>query len=271
MNGCKTEEKEYQLKKMLKKYCGQDIGIAFSGGVDSSLLLAMACEAARETGKKVYAMTMDTVLQPQAELEAAKTVAENTGACHVVLKLDELAIPEIRNNPVDRCYLCKKALYTTMIQAARKKGAEIILEGSNEDDLHVYRPGIKAVRELGVKSPLADCHITKEEVRELAEKYEVPTAKRPSSPCLATRLPYGEKLDLGLLKRIDQAETFLRKQKYQNVRVRVHGNIARIEVDASQLERFIKEREIVVRELKSLGFIYLALDLEGFRSGSMDI
>lgn len=231
----------------------------------------MTCEAARETGKKVYAITMDTVLQPQAELEAAQAAAENTGACHMVLKLNELAEPEIRNNPVDRCYLCKKALYTRMTQTVREKGAEILLEGSNEDDLHVYRPGIKAVRELGVKSPLADCHITKAEVRYLAEKYKIPTAKRPSSPCLATRLPYGEKLDLALLKRIDKAETFIRKCGYQNVRVRVHGNIARIEIDDYEFQRFMKERETVLRELKSLGFVYLTLDLEGFRSGSMDI
>lgn len=266
----KNTDKKKMLQEQLEKYCRDDVCVAFSGGVDSSLLLVMACEAAEKTGSKVYAVTMDTVLHPKADLEIAKEVLAKTSAVHVVLTLDELATPEIRNNPVNRCYLCKKRLYTRMLEFAGQQGAKVLLDGSNEDDLHVYRPGLAAVRELGVKSPLADCGITKEEVRRLAAEYEVSVAKRPSSPCLATRLPYGAELDLGLLARIDEAEGCLRKMGYENVRVRVHGEVARLEVDVEAFGQMITQREAVTGQLKALGFKYVTLDLEGFRSGSMD-
>lgn len=265
-------DKKRQLQEQLAKYCKGDVCVAFSGGVDSSLLLVMACEAAEKTGSKVYAITMDTVLHPKADLEIAKAVLAKTSAIHVVLTLDELTTPEIRYNPVNRCYLCKKQLYTKMLEFAGQQGAETLLDGSNEDDLHVYRPGLAAVRELGVKSPLADCGITKAEVRRLAAEYDIPVANRPSSPCLATRLPYGAELDLGLLARIDEAEGCLREMGYENVRVRVHGEIVRLEVDVEAFGRMVEpcEREIVVERLKAMGFRYVTLDLEGFRSGSMD-
>lgn len=271
MNQELTEKKEKQLQKLLNELCREDTGIAFSGGVDSSLLLIMAWEQAKITGKKLYAFTMDTVLHPKGDLEAAKAVIQRTDAIHVILKVDELAVPEIQENPVNRCYLCKKELYSQMSVCAQQKGISALLEGSNEDDLYVYRPGIRAVKELGIRSPLAECHITKEEVRYLAKKYKLPVAERPSSPCMATRLPYGQKIDLELLRRIDQAESMLRDRGYKNVRVRVHGNIMRLEIDSCDLKRVIEEREILLPRLKEFGFGYLTLDLEGFRSGSMDI
>lgn len=266
-----TEEKEKRLKELLKKVCTNDVCIAFSGGVDSSLLLVMAWEQAKKTKKNLYAITMDTVLHPKADLEAAKRVIQKTNAIHVVLKLDELTVPQIKENPPDRCYLCKKELYSRMLIFAQEKGVKTILEGSNEDDLHVYRPGLKAIRELGIKSPLAECHITKEEVRYLAKKYQISVAERPSSPCLATRLPYGQEIDLDLLRRIDAAETMFRNAGYQNVRVRVHGKIMRLEVDPCDIVRVVQEREKILEELKKFQFGYLTLDLEGFRSGSMDV
>lgn len=264
-------DKKERLQEQLKNYCRQDVCVAFSGGVDSSLLLVMACEAAKAAGTTVYALTMDTVLHPRADLEIAKKVIEKTGAVHQVLTLDELAVPEIRSNPVNRCYRCKKELYTRMLAFAAKRQVPVLLEGSNEDDLHVYRPGLLAVRELGVKSPLADCGITKAEVRALAGEYHIPVADRPSAPCLATRLPYGTEIDLELLGRIDKAETHIRSMGYRNVRLRVHGNIARLEIDLSDFTRLLGDREKISAYLKELGFVYMTLDLEGFRSGSMDI
>lgn len=145
-----------------------------------------------------------------------------------------------------------------------------MLEGSNEDDLHVYRPGLQAVKELGVVSPLADCGITKAEVRVLAAEYDIPVANRPSAPCLATRLPYGAELDLELLKRIDEAENYLKNFGWRNVRLRVHGEITRLEVDKEVFTEVLEHREVIIKHLKDMGFRYVTLDLEGFRSGSMD-
>lgn len=266
-----TAEKKKILQDQLEQYAMQDVCVAFSGGVDSSLLLVMACEAAAKMGKKVYAVTMDTVLHPKADLDIAKKVLAKTNAIHEILTMDELAVPEMHNNPKKRCYFCKKALYTRMLDFAREKGAEVLLEGSNEDDLHVYRPGLQAVKELGVKSPLADCGVTKAEVRTLAAEYEIPTANRPSAPCLATRLPYGAEIDLELLKRIDAAEMYLKGFGWRNVRLRVHGTITRLETDIDTFPEVILHKDEVIQKLKELGFKYITLDLEGFRSGSMDL
>ena len=265
------KEKKDNLKSIFAQCASEDMCVAFSGGVDSSLVLVMACEAAKSTGKKVYALTMDTILHPKADLEIAKKVLSGTTAEHVVITMDELAVPEIRNNPVNRCYLCKKAIFSRMLTFAKEKGISLMLEGSNEDDLHVYRPGLAAVRELGVKSPLADCHMTKAEVRALAEEYKIPVADRPSAPCMATRLPYGAEIDLELLKRIDTAEETLRAMGLKNVRVRVHGDILRLEVDAESILNVVEHRREIMDHLKKVGCPYVTLDLEGFRSGSMDI
>lgn len=266
-----TGEKKRELKDYLENICSRDVCVAFSGGVDSSLLLVMACEAAQKTGALVYALTMDTVLHPRADVEIARQVLAKTTAIHKILTLDELAVPEIRRNPKDRCYLCKKELYSRMLDFAKEKQVPVLLEGSNEDDLHVYRPGLQAVRELGVRSPLADCGLTKAEVRLLAAEYKIPVADRPSSPCLATRLPYGAEIDLQLLHRIDRAEEALRNAGFGNVRVRVHDQIARLELDPEQFPKLMEKRTWVVEMLKALDFPYATLDLEGFRSGSMDL
>lgn len=265
------QTKKELLRERMKEYCRNDVCVAFSGGVDSSLLLVLACEAAEKSGAKVYALTMDTVLHPKADLEIAQKVLARTTAVHEVLHMDELAVPEIRFNPVNRCYLCKKELYSKMLRFASDKGIDTLLEGSNEDDLHVYRPGLRAVRELGVKSPLAECGMTKAEVRLLASEYSIPVADRPSAPCLATRLPYGTEIDPDLLKRIDRAEEAIRELGFRNVRVRVHGEIARLEVDVQDFPAVLEHQKELLTILKAGGFPYLTLDLEGFRSGSMDI
>lgn len=259
------------LKEKIRELAEEDICVAFSGGVDSSLLLKMACEASFHTGKKVYAVTMDTVLHPQTDLYTAEAVAKETGAEHVVLHINELTDARIKNNPRERCYLCKKALYTKMEEFARSKNISVLIDGTNEDDLHVYRPGLKAVRELGVYTPLADCGLTKKEVRKLAEEYGISVAERPSSPCLATRLPYGAEIDLALLKRIDRGEEYLRSLGFGDVRLRVHGEILRMEINQEDFPYVLEKREKLLPNLKKVGCSYITLDMEGFRSGSMDI
>ena len=158
-----------------------------------------------------------------------------------------------------------------MKELAREKNISVLIDGTNEDDLHVYRPGLKAVRELGVHTPLADCKMTKKEVRELAGEYGISVAERPSSPCLTTRLPYGAEIDLTLLEKVDRGEEYLRSLGFGDVRLRVHGTILRLEIDPEDFPRILEKREEILLNLKEVGCPYITLDIEGFRSGSMDI
>lgn len=260
-----------QLQQVFADYAKEDLCLAFSGGVDSSLLLKIACEAAEKTGSKVYAVTFNTRLHPACDLEIASRVARELHAVHEVISIDELEQEAIRNNPANRCYLCKKQLFTTLKQFAGERNIKRILDGTNEDDMHVYRPGIQALKELGIISPLADLHITKEEVKELAAGYHLSVASRPSTPCMATRLPYNTPIDYGLLEKIAKGEAFLRDLIGGNVRLRLHGDIARIEIDKQSFEIILKNCETITDTLKGYGFQYITFDLEGFRSGSMDI
>lgn len=264
-------KRKKQLMNIITEHAKENLCVAFSGGVDSSLVLVLACEAAKHSGKKVYAVTMDTVLHPKADLRIAKEVLEKTNAIHQIISIDELSLPEIRFNPMNRCYLCKKALYSRMLDFAKEKGVSTLLEGSNEDDQHVYRPGLLAIRELGIKSPLAACGFTKAEVRALAAEYDIPVADRPSAPCLATRLPYGAEIDLKLLGRIEAGEEHLKSLGLKNVRIRVHRDLLRLEADPEAFPYLLENRENVIKELKKVGCPYITLDMEGFRSGSMDV
>lgn len=259
------------LHYRMRELASEDICLAFSGGVDSSLLLKLAADAAAETGKRVYAVTFDSRLHPSCDLEIARRVAGELGGIHQVIKVDELEQEEIRFNPVNRCYLCKRHLFMTLKDLAQEKGVRWILDGTNEDDMHVYRPGIHALRELGIISPLAELHITKEMVKEMAAEYNISVASRPSTPCMATRLPYNTKIDYEVLERIAHGEEYLKSVLGGNVRLRLHGQIARLEVNQSAFPSLLEMREEVVRRLKMLGFTYVTLDMEGFRSGSMDV
>ena len=259
------------LQTRMRELVSEDICLAFSGGVDSSLLLKVAADAAAETGKKVYAVTFDSRLHPSCDLRIARQVAGELGGIHQVMEVDELEQEEIRMNPVNRCYLCKRHLFMTLKKLAGEKGIRRILDGTNEDDMHVYRPGIRALKELGIISPLAELHITKEAVKGMASEYGISVASRPSTPCMATRLPYNTRIDYDVLDRIAQGEAYLRDVLPGNVRLRLHGGIARLEVDNEAFARLLDMRADVVRQLKGLGFTYVALDLEGFRSGSMDV
>ena len=252
------------LQARMRELVSEDICLAFSGGVDSSLLLKVAADAAAETGKKVYAVTFDSRLHPSCDLRIARQVAGELGGIHQVMEVDELEQEEIRMNPVNRCYLCKRHLFMTLKKLAGEKGVRRILDGTNEDDMHVYRPGIRALKELGIISPLAELHITKEAVKGMASEYGISVASRPSTPCMATRLPYNTRIDYDVLDRIAQGEAYLRDVLPGNVRLRLHGGIARLEVDNEAFARLLDMRADVVWQLKGLGFTYVALDLEGF-------
>lgn len=268
-----TEERKRKehLLQVIQTYARQNTVLAFSGGVDSALLLYLLSQAGKKTGKKVFAVTFQTALHPQADISYARQTACSLDVDFHILKVNELEDPRILENPPERCYYCKKMLFQKLLAFAREHQAEIVLEGSNLDDLNVYRPGLRAIRELGIISPLAQCEITKAQVRQLAREYGLSSASRPSAPCLATRLPYHTPLDIRLLRKIDQGEQFLKSLGMENIRIRVHGDIARIEADPDEFPVLLRHREEIIRQLKALELPYVTLDLEGFRSGSMDI
>ncbi len=264
------KEKKENLRKQIQQYVEEDLIVAFSGGVDSSLLLKLACDAAKETGKNVYGIFLYTMLHPAKEAKEAQKLAREMGAGFRILEIDELQGAGIEDNPVDRCYRCKRHLFKEIQTKAEELGVSRILEGTNEDDLHVYRPGIRAVRELGIISPLAEAGLTKAEVRKMAEEYGISTANKPSTPCLATRFPYGTPISYTEMRKVEKGETFLRNLGLYNVRLRVHGELVRIEVDLRDLSLITERRKEVTEFLKKLGYAYITLDLEGFCSGSMD-
>ena len=259
-----------QLEARMEQLAREDICLAFSGGVDSSLLLKAAADAAAHTGSRVYAVTFDSRLHPSCDLEIARRVAGELGGIHEVITVDELEQEAIKNNPVNRCYLCKRHLFLKLTELAEARGIRHILDGTNEDDMHVYRPGIRALKELGILSPLAELHITKAQVKAMASEYGISVASRPSTPCMATRLPYGALLDYEVLERIGEGESYVRTIIPGNVRLRLHGDIVRLELDTEAFGVFMERREEIVSRLKEMGFVYITLDAEWFRSGSMD-
>lgn len=265
------QEKLVSLYKTLEGHIQEGICIAFSGGVDSSLLLKIACDIGKKQQQPVLAVTFETKLHPHGDLEEAKTIAEGFGAIHKTIEVDEFSDPEIMTNPVDRCYRCKNLLFKTLIHYSKAEGYNYIVDGSNFDDLKAYRPGMKALKELGIHSPLLELEVSKAEIRSLAKDLGVPSSDKPSAPCLATRLPYGATLDFDILERIDKGEKAIKEFGFYNVRLRLHNDILRIEIDKKDFNKFLEQQEYITKVLKELGFIYITLDLEGFRSGSMDI
>lgn len=267
----KMKDKYMNLENEISRLVEDGVCIAFSGGVDSSLILKVACEAGKKQNKKIYAVTFDTKLQPLSDITISKEVAKSMGAIHKVIEIDEFDNEKFLMNPIDRCYQCKKYLFANLLKFAKENNFKYILDGTNADDLNEYRPGLKALSELGVISPLANLGITKKEVREMAQELNISVASRPSTPCLATRVPYNTKITNELLEKIESAEEYIKKLGFEVIRVRVHGNIARIEVKEEEFLRFLGKKDLIINYLKDLGFIYITLDLEGFRSGSMDI
>jgi len=263
----RKDEKLARLRKKIRSM--ESAAVAFSGGTDSTLVARIAFD---ELGEKAVAVTIDSPLYPASELAQARSVAEKIGIEHIVLSTDPLRAKIFISNPPDRCYLCKLDDLSQIRKTAEERGLREVLDGSNADDRRDYRPGLKAKAEAGVRSPLADVGLGKEEIRTISKKLKLPTARKSSSPCLASRIPYGETITREKLRMIEEAEEFLKAKGFEQVRVRIHGTIARIEVSPSDVPRLASPgtRISVSKKLKSLGFTYISLDLEGYRMGSLN-
>ncbi len=263
------------IRKRMEILVKEGVCIAFSGGADSALLLKLASlereKMENKENARIIALTFDTSLHPKTDLAIASDMAKAFQVEHVVFSINELDNEMILKNPVDRCYHCKKYLFETVKEFAENRGIPHIIDGTNFDDLHQYRPGLLALKELQIESPLAEAKMTKEKVREELANLGLAVAKRPSAPCLATRIPYDTKIDLSLLAQIDKGEHYLKSIGFLTNRIRVHDLITRIEIEKKQFELFLQKKEEITQMLQSLGFVYITLDLEGFRSGSMDI
>lgn len=262
-----------KLRKKIRGLIKEGLCIAFSGGADSSLILKIAMEESLKQNlkNKVYAVTFDTKLHPKADAEIARKMAEDFGAIHIVIEVDELSNEKILENPVDRCYHCKKYLFQELTDFAKDKNLKYIADGTNYDDVFEYRPGLKALDELEIISPLKELGINKKQVREMLKKLNLQVAEKPSSPCMATRIPYNTKIQFSLLENIEKGEKILSELGFLVNRIRVHEEIARIEIKEEQFLLFIEKKETIIEQLKKLDFKYITLDLEGFRSGSMDL
>ena len=261
------KEKNRQLKERLSSL-GR-VAVAFSGGVDSAFLLRTAHDV---LGENCVAITAVSRFFPERETEEAKAFCKDEGIKQILVSVDPLSVEGIAKNPRNRCYLCKKEIFGRMLRITEEEGFSCLAEGSNMDDLGDYRPGLKAVEELGVKSPLKECGLYKADIRTLSRELGLPTWEKPSFACLASRFVYGESLSPERLSMVEQAENLLLELGFSQFRVRVHGNLARIEVLPDDIRRFMQEelRERISSALKELGFSYVALDLEGYRSGSMN-
>lgn len=244
--------------------------VAFSGGVDSTFLLRMARDVLG-TGQ-VLALTATSPTYPQRELEESRALAAEMGVRQVEVESNELEIPGFAQNDRRRCYLCKQELFTVCRDKALELGFEVILDGSNADDLLDYRPGREAAVELAVRSPLLEAGLTKNDIRYLSRDLNLATWHKQPFACLSSRFPYGTEITPARLRQVDFCETLLHKLRFRNYRVRYHGEVARIEVSAEEIARFADEalRDEVVREFRGAGFTYVALDLAGYRTGSMN-
>ncbi len=245
--------------------------VAFSGGLDSAVLAKAAHEA---LGDRAVAVTGVSPSLAGVELDESRDLARQIGIRHEVIQTDELSLPDYQRNEADRCYHCKMELFIKVERLAQRLGVSVVADGSNRDDHGEHRPGLQAARERQVRSPLAECGLSKAEIRALAEHWGLPVWDKPASPCLSSRIAYGEQVTPERLAMVEQAERFLRAEGFQPLRVRYHrGDMARIEVGAEALVRFAEAafRGRVVERLKSLGFKYVSLDLEGFRSGSLNV
>jgi uncharacterized protein len=265
--GVLLEEKERQLRVLVRSY--DSLIVAFSGGADSAYL---AYIANIELGDRAIAVTGDSGSYPTFQRELADRLTSQFGIHHEIIFTKEFEDSNYTSNPPNRCYYCKSELYTKLDDLRRSRGFAIICDGSNADDVGDYRPGRQAAREIGVRSPLEECRLTKAEIRELSRRAGLPTWNEPASACLSSRVPYGQVVTIEKLTMVDKAEIALKQMGFRQVRVRHHGDVARIEIAEEELSRALSP-EMAVRmsaALKSLGFKYVALDLEGYRTGSLN-
>ncbi len=261
-----VEKKLAELEAIVAPY-GSAL-VAFSGGVDSSLALAVTARALPRD--RVLAVTSNNETYLPSELELATNFAESLGVEHLVVNTRELDNPNYASNPTNRCYFCKSTLYSDFGVLAEERGYACVVDGANKDDEGDYRPGRKAAKELNVVSPLSVAGVTKDEVRELARYLGLPSWDKPALACLSSRFPYGQEITPEKLAQVARAEEFMRREGYAQVRVRHHGEIARLEVGPDELERAFAEREKIAAELKDAGFLYVTLDLVGYKSGSLN-
>jgi uncharacterized protein len=261
------EQKWEHLKALLHEM--KPAVLSYSGGVDSSLLLRAASEV---MGPGLIAVTAVSETYPAGELQSAKDFARSLGVTHRILRTEELTSEDFVRNSPDRCYYCKKELFEKLRKIADTEGISVVIEGSNTDDLIDYRPGRKAAEEHAVRSPLVEAGLSKSEVRELARGLELPVWDKPSLACLSSRIPFGTRITPGILKSIQTAEDHLRAHGFRQVRVRHHGDTARIEVDRAEFTKLLSDgvAEGITAALKEIGYTYVCLDLAGYRTGSMN-
>lgn len=266
-----AREKREALKTYLKGLAdmGGSLAVAFSGGVDSTFLLATAYEV---LGDGVFAMTVRSDFVPAKEISEAEAFCRERGIPQYIIEAGSDSIEGFCENPTNRCYLCKKEIFGRIKRIAREYGGVAVAEGSNMDDYNDYRPGMMAVKELGILSPLQEARLHKDEIRALSYEMGLPTADKPPYACLASRFVYGERITTEKLLMVEKAEDYLQSLGFRYVRVRIHGRLARIEVPADETRRLFEtvSEQPVVEELKKLGFIYVTMDLQGYRVGSMN-
>lgn len=263
-----TLHQKYQRLQQILADCGS-AAVAFSGGVDSAFLLYVAHKT---LGDRALAVTACSLSFPRWEQSDAENFCKKYGIPQAVVETGSLQAETFRKNPPDRCYHCKKAIFTALGQVAARRGLAVVVDGSNLDDLSDYRPGHRAIRELGVRSPLREAGLSKADIRILSQELGLPTWDKPSFACLASRFVYGEEITSEKLQMVEQAEQLLLGLGFRQLRVRIHGSMARIELLPEDISRFVAPeiRQPVYDRLKSLGFSYVTLDLGGFRTGSMN-
>lgn len=260
-----SQNKLQQLRHLLKDL--KSCAIAYSGGVDSTFLIKVAYDT---LGEKALAVTATSSIYPKRELEDAKRYAQEIGIPHIIFHSEELDIPEFLDNSYDRCYYCKKELLNKLQEIAKEYHLHAVIDGSNADDILDYRPGVRALNELGIKSPLKEVGLTKQEIRQLSIAMHLKSSGKPAFACLASRVPYGVKITRERLKQVETAEEYLFSLGIRQCRVRYHDYIARIEVPLEEIPMIFTNSKAIITRFKTLGFIYITLDLEGYRTGSLN-